>query len=92
MMKLSKDFKLNEVSGDFMLIRTKGNRTDMRKVFCLNEPAAFLYRKLGSDPFDESVMIACLTEEYDVDEATARKDISAMLAFWKQYGIVEDDK
>ena len=86
-MKLNRDFKMNVVNGDSMLYNMK-TAADMSSVCILNEPAAWLWNRIGDSEFDVPQLVAWLCEEYEVDEATAETDIRDLLKIWDEYGIV----
>lgn len=87
-MKLNKEFKLNVVSGEGLLVKAGGREADLTKVYSLNGPAAWLYEAIADREFEIPDLVKLLCSEYEVDEETAAKDISALLDDWKRYGIV----
>jgi len=86
-MKLNHDFVLNEVAGESMLINTMSSN-DMTSVCSLNEPAAWLWNKIGDSEFDVPQLVEWLCGEYDVDAATAEADIKDLLKVWSEYGML----
>jgi hypothetical protein len=56
----------------------------------MNESAAFLWQKTDGQDFTEEDLIRYLTEEYEVDDATARADAKTLLERWHEAGIIED--
>jgi len=86
-MRLNQDFKLNVVAGESMLVNTKGAAA-MTSVCSLNEPAAWLWKRIGTEEFDVPALVEWLCEEYEVDAKTAEADIVDMLIVWKEYGMV----
>lgn len=87
-MRLNKEFRLNYVADEAMLVKAGGREADMSKVFGLNEPAAWLYEQIGDEDVSEDRLVELLTGEFEVDEETARKDIGDLINEWKTYGIV----
>ena len=54
----------------------------------LNETGRFLWDKLGKDT-DENALVSALLEEYEVDGATAEKDVKAFLEVLRKNNILE---
>lgn len=54
----------------------------------LNETGRFLWDKLEKDT-DENALVSALLEEYEVDGATAEKDVKAFLEVLRKNNILE---
>ena len=54
----------------------------------LNEVSAFIY-KLLEHPVCREDLLAAIVSEYDVDEATAAKDLDALLNKLAEMGVLE---
>lgn len=54
----------------------------------LNEVTHFVLNELKEDKTEDE-LIASMVENYEVDEAVAREDISALIAQLKNAGIIE---
>ena len=89
-MKLNHAFKLNEVAGEYMVIDTRGNVTNLSKVFCMNETAAWLWKKIGTQSFDESQLVKWICDEYEVTEEQASADVKCLLSLWLKSGMVTE--
>lgn len=90
-MKVNQAFKLNEVAGEYMLVNTGERAVNLSTVFRLNEPAAWLWRKIGTESFSEEQLVNWLCEEYEVTREVAAEDVSAMVKVWKEYGMLRPD-
>lgn len=75
---LTRDEKLTltELADRSGVILSLQNRT----VASLNETGQFLVNLLRSGVTDEEELVARLTSEFEVDEATARRDLASFLA------------
>ena len=62
---------------------------DFSNIISMNESSAFLWRNLQGKEFTHEDMVKLLTEEYEVDDATALKDVKALTDLWAQAGIIE---
>jgi len=90
-MKLNQAFRLNEVAGEKMLINA-GDRTVNRSlIFSLNEPAAWLWEKIGTNDFSEALLVDWLCESYEVSREIATEDVSNMVKLWREYGMLIPD-
>ena len=54
----------------------------------MNESSAYLWKKVEGQDFTEKDLTDYLTEEYDVDEETAQKDVTTLIAKWLDAGII----
>lgn len=84
-MKIKNGYMLKKVMGSYMIISTEENSNDMQT---LNETGAFLWGLLEKDTTIED-MVKAMTEEYDVDLATAKADIEAFVAKVENSGMLE---
>ncbi len=56
----------------------------------MNESSAYLWQNVQEKEFSHEDLVKLLTDEYEVDEATALRDVKALTDLWKQAGIIED--
>ncbi len=89
-MKINKGFELREMCGEHIIIGTGVENIDFSKVISLNESAAWLWREVEGKEFTPQSLAALLMEQYDVDEATALTDATALAAQWVSVGIVAE--
>lgn len=59
------------------------------KMITLNESGAFLFQNI-SEGKDRAALVAAMLEEYDVDEATAARDVDAFVETLRSVGALED--
>lgn len=71
-------FVSRKVGDELVLVPLVDNVAKMDKLFNLNETAGFLWEKLNENSSAEELKNQLL-EEFDVDEATAEKDVNAFL-------------
>lgn len=89
-MKIKEGLRLRKLGRRYMLVRTMSSEVDMSEVYTFNESAAFIWEKaMEAGEFDVDAVVTWMLDEYDVDEAMVRKDVSALLDEWKANGIVE---
>lgn len=78
MLKIKDGFILRQVAGNYIVIGVGGEAVDFNGMVTINETGAFLWKILekGADKED---LLEALLKEYDVDEESAKKDITAFL-------------
>ena len=77
-MKLKDGFILREVAGENVVIPSGGDLA-LNMMMTLNETGAFLWRLLEEET-SEQALVQALLAEYDVDEESAVKHVSAFVA------------
>ena len=86
-MKLKDGFLLRQVAGQNVVLPGSGD-LDMNMMITLNDTGAFLWERLQSET-DEKALVAALLADYDVDEATARKAVSAFVEKLRSHSFLE---
>ncbi|MBR6128197.1 MAG: PqqD family protein [Bacteroidaceae bacterium] len=88
-MKIKSGFELMDVCGEAVVVAHGKENIDFSKVISLNESAAYLWEKVKGREFDADELARLLTEEYEVDLDTARRDAEKMMADWLDAGLAE---
>ena len=88
-MKIKPGFTLRNVVDEFMVMPTGENIKNFGGTVILNEVSAFIFRQL-EQPISREDLLVQLLAEFDVDEATAAADLDALLAQFRQLGLMED--
>ena len=86
-MKISSDFVLREIAGEYIVIPTGEKALKLNGLITLNETGVFLWRLLQSGARKEELLSA-LTAEFDVEEEQARADIDDFLGVLEKYRIL----
>jgi hypothetical protein len=89
-MRINKGFELRELCGEHIVIGTGVENIDFSKVISLNESAAWLWNEVEGKEFTPETLAALLREQYEVDEATALADATALAAQWVSIGLVSE--
>ena len=82
-MKIKEGYILDEIGDQKVAISLKCG-----EMIKLNEIGAFLWEKL-SEEIEEEKLVEAVTEAYDIDSATARKDIRSFTETLEKNGILE---
>ena len=88
-MKIRSGFLLKEVANSFVVVPTGSNIVDFSAMITLNETGAFLWNCIG-DGITEEELVGKLLGEYDVDEDTARADVSEFVSVLKEKKVIEE--
>jgi hypothetical protein len=87
-MKVKSDYIMREVAGNHVVVPTGKATVDFNGMITLNETGAFLWKQLSSDKTEEELLFS-LMNEYDVDEASAKVDISKFLEKLRMAGLLD---
>jgi hypothetical protein len=90
-MRTKKGFNLRNVCGEYVIVAEGVENIDFSKIISMNESSAYLWQKIQGTDFTAEDLCRLLTEEYDVDEATALADAKTVAQQWINAGIVEAD-
>lgn len=88
-MKIVDGFAVRDVAGKCVAIATGGKATALGGMIALNETGKLLFSLLMEGTTKET-MIATLVETYEIDKATAEKDVSAFLAPLYEANLIEE--
>lgn len=88
-MKKKKGFTLRNVCGEHIVVAEGLENINFDNIITLNDTAAFMWENAPDDGFDSNDLAMLLTKEYDVDEATARRDAIEVMQHWQNAGITE---
>lgn len=88
-MKTAKEYELQYVCGEPLLVPTDEENASKQSVINLDELTAYLWGELEKiEEFDIDTMIALLQREYEVDDETAREDCGLIIEAWAEMGLV----
>lgn len=87
-MKIKSGFVLKEIAGSFIVVSVGERVKEFNGVITLNETGVLLWKKLESGATEEELVKAILSE-YDVDEATAKADVSGFVNKLKEANLLK---
>lgn len=87
-MRINEKMKIRNVAGENIVIMPSDDAADMTKVVALNESSLLMYNQLKGREFALDDAVQLLLDNYDVDEATARKDAEAWLADMRKHRLI----
>ena len=88
-MKTKKGFNLRNICGEYIIAAEGESNIDFSNIISMNESSAFLLENIQGKEFTCEDLGKLWTNEYEVDETTATKDVTALVETWKEAGILE---
>lgn len=88
-MKIKTGFKLRTIVGEHIITGEGVERVNFNKIITLNETAVYLWENLVGKEFTEDDAVKLLTDEYEVTEEIARKDVKNLLSKWEEAGLLD---
>lgn len=89
-MRAKTGFNLRTVCGENIIVAEGEENIDFSNIISMNESSAYLWKNIQGKEFTHEDLVKLLTEEYEVDEATALKDVKALTDLWNQAGIIQN--
>lgn len=89
-MKVKKGFTLRTICGESILLAEGKENIDFSDIISMNLTAVYLWKSVQDKDFTAEDLARLLTDQYEVDEATALEDANELAGQWKKAGIVED--
>ena len=86
-MKIKDGYLLSDVAGTPVVVPLNAH-TSFHSMIKLNVTGKFLWEKLLTDCTREE-LLAAMVAEYEIDEATASRDLDAFLASLDSFGALE---
>lgn len=87
-MKAKSGFNLRTVCGENIIVAEGEENIDFSNIISMNESSAYLWKNIQGKDFTHEDLVKLLTDEYEVDETTALKDVKALTDLWNQAGII----
>jgi len=81
---------MRNVCGENIIVAEGINNIDFNRIITMNESSTFLWKELQGSDFTVDDMVRLLTDEYEVDADTARRDAEALCQKWIEAGIAEE--
>ena len=89
-MKKKTGFQVRDIAGEKVLVAYGLENIDFSKMVSLNETACFIWELIEpGEEIDIDKLTSAVMKEYEIDSASARKDIEELLEAWKEEGLME---
>lgn len=89
-MRVSNDFIMREIAGEFLLVPTGAAAAKFNGLITMNEVGKFIFQTLSEEHTAREVAEQ-MTKEYDVDTETALADTEEFLQQLRQIGALVED-
>ncbi len=89
LMQIKEGFTLRNVLDEHMVMPCGENIGKFDGTVVLNDVSAFVFEQLKK-PVSREDILAAILAEYEVDEATAAKDLDGLLAQFRELGMIQD--
>ena len=87
-MKIKSGLILREVADNYIVVAVGERVKEFNGLINLNSTGAFLWKKLETGAEEED-LVKALLDEYEIDEQTARKDVSLFVGKIKEAKLVK---
>ena len=88
-MKISKEFMLREIAGEYIVVPTGQAVIRFMGLITVNEVGAFLWETLQNQACTEQQLTNLVCEMYQVEEKVARQDVEEFVKALKEREILE---
>ena len=88
-MKIKEGYKVREMAGEHVIIKQGRFGADMTRVIALNATSLLLWQELQGRDFEVEDVAKVLTDNYEVEAATATADAAAWMEKLIEAGLAE---
>ena len=88
-MKIKQVCKVREIAGENVVVMQGQSGTDFTRIITLNDSALLLWQSLENKDFTNEDVASVLTDNYEVDAATAARDAAAWVERMTECGLIE---
>lgn len=88
-MRAKKGFNLRDICGQNIIVAEGKENIDFSNIISMNESSALLWKSIQGKDFTVDDLTKILTDNYEVDDATAKKDATTLVKQWQDAGIIE---
>ena len=86
---IAKQYKVREMAGEHIIVMPGRYGADMTRVVALNATSLYLWEELAGREFTTDEVVALLTDRYEIDPETARRDAEKWIEQLTACGILE---
>ncbi|MBQ5396555.1 MAG: PqqD family protein [Alistipes sp.] len=88
-MRINQNCKVREIAGENVVIMQGRNGADLTQIITLNESALILWQALSGSDFEVEDAQRVLTENFEVDDATALRDAQQWVERMRECKLIE---
>ena len=88
-MRINQNCKVREIAGENVVIMQGRNGADLTQIITLNKSALILWQALSGSDFEVEDAQRVLTENFEVDDATALRDAQQWVERMRECKLIE---
>ncbi|MGM9767296.1 MAG: PqqD family protein [Candidatus Cryptobacteroides sp.] len=88
-MKINENLLLRKIGSRSMVVKEVEGKANLTDVFTLNSTAADIWTAFSGKDFTGDDIVGYLVDNYNVEEERAGADVAALLAQWKEFGLID---
>lgn len=88
-MKIKNGFTLHQIGDEHIIMHNGTGNVDFSNIISLNPTATRLWQHVEGTDFNTDTLTDFLTENYEVDAVTAKRDAEQLIKNWLEAGIIE---
>lgn len=88
-MRINQNCKVREIASENVVIMQGRNGADLTQIITLNESALILWQALSGSDFEVEDAQRVLTENFEVDDATALRDAQRWVERMRECKLIE---
>lgn len=88
-MKIKEGFMIRKVAGEYVVVPVGDAGRGFHGMIQLNDTGAFLWEQCCRKT-DKEQIVQAVTEKYEIDEITAKRDVESFLEKLARAGILEN--
>ncbi len=81
--------QLRRVGRQYMIVEACTETANLSRVYSLNETAACMWQRLSGGDATRPDLVDGLVGGFEVDAATAARDVERQLAEWRSFGLID---
>lgn len=89
-MKIKSGFVVEKVGGAHLAVAVGERATEINALIRMNDTGAFLWGELEKKDLTEGELVKALTQEYEVAESMAEKDVKAFVVKLREGGLLDE--
>lgn len=88
-MKIKNGFTLHQIGDEHIVMYNGTENVDFNNIISLNPTATRLWQHAEGKDFNADTLANFLTENYEIDSETAKRDAEQLIKNWLEAGIID---
>ena len=82
---------MRAIGSRYMIIDNSADEVDFADIYCLNDTAAWLWKKIGDEEFTVDQLATWLYDAYVVEYKVAQADAAKLVKGWAEHGLIAEE-